>query len=58
MKFLVKQHLKERGIEQLKNFRVEEIVQKIVPKAKELVMKEHLDCLQVEIEEIRKSNCK
>ena len=58
MKILVKQHLKERGIEQLKNVRVDEIVQEIVPKAKELVMKEHLDCLQVEIEEIRKSNCK
>ena len=29
----------------MKNVRVEEIVQKIVPKAKELVMKEHLDYL-------------
>ena len=54
----MKQHLKERGIEQMKNVRVEEIVQKIVPKTKELVMKEHLDYLQVEIEEIRKSKCK
>ena len=58
MKLLVKQHLKDRGIEQLKNVRVEEIVQKIVPKTKELVMKEHLDCLQVEIEEIRQSKSK
>ena len=58
MKILVKQHLKERGIEQLKNVRVEEIVQKIVPKAKELVMKEHLQSIQAKIEEIRKSNCK
>ena len=58
MIILVKQHLKERGIEQLKNFRVGEIVQEIFPKAKELVMKEHLDCLQVEIEEIRQSKSK
>ena len=58
MKILVKQHLKERGIEQLKYVGVEEIVQKIVPKAKELVMKEHLQYMQAEIEGIRKSNCK
>ena len=58
MKILVKQHLKERGIEQMKNVRVEEIVQKIVPKAKELFMKEHLQSIQAKIEEIRKSNCK
>ena len=54
----MRQHLKERGIEQSKNVRVEEIVQKIVPKAKELVLKEHLDYLQVEIEEIRQSKSK
>ena len=59
MKILVKQHLKERGIEQVKYYvRVEEIVQKIVPKAKELVMKEHLQYMQAEIDEIGLSKCK
>ena len=56
MKILVKQHLKERGIEQLKNVRVEEIVREIIPKAKELFLKEHLDYLQVEIEIIESIN--
>lgn len=58
MKILAKQHLKERGIEQSKNVRVEEIVQEIFPKAKELVMKEHLQYMQAEIDEIGLSKCR
>ena len=51
VKILVKQQLKEEGIEQLKCVKVEEIVRKILPKAKQLVLKEHLDCLQANAQE-------